>query len=177
MEPEGSPLHSQQLATCPYPELAQSSPCLHIPHLCLGLPRGLFTSAFPTKTLYTPHPMRATCRAHLILLNLITRTILGAEARSLRSSLCSFLHSHVTLSLLGPNILLYAPFSNTLSLRSSPSVSNQVSDPYQTTAKIIVLYILIFKFLDSKLKKQYSAPNDSKHSNFNLLLISSNTEF
>jgi hypothetical protein len=31
MEPEGSLPHSQEPATCPYPEPAQSSSCPHIP--------------------------------------------------------------------------------------------------------------------------------------------------
>jgi len=52
-------------------------------HLRLGLPSGLFPSRFPTKTLYTPlySPIRATCTAHLILLDVITRTIMGEQYR------------------------------------------------------------------------------------------------
>jgi hypothetical protein len=67
-------------------------------HLRLGLPRGLFPAGFPTKTLYTPllSPIRATCPTYLILLDFVTRTILGEEYRSWSSSLCSFLHSPVT---------------------------------------------------------------------------------
>ena len=104
-------------------------------HLHLGLASGLFPSGFPTKTLYTPllSPKRTTCPAHLILLNFITRKILDEEYRSLSSSLCSFLHSSVTSSLLGPNTLLSIIFSNALSLRSSLNVIDQFSHPYITT--------------------------------------------
>ena len=54
-------------------------------HLRLGLPSGLLPSGFPNKTLYNPlsSPIRATCPAHLILLDFITRTILGEEYKSL----------------------------------------------------------------------------------------------
>ena len=127
----------------PVPILSQIDP-VHAPHptswrsilissshLRLGLPSGLLPSGFPTKILYTPvlSSIRATCPAHLILLYFITRTILGEEYRSLSSSLRSVLHSLVTSSLFGPNILLNTLFSHTLSLRSSLNVSDQVSNP------------------------------------------------
>jgi len=122
-------------------------------HLRLGLPSGLFLSGFPTKTLYTSllTPIRATCPVHLIILEFITRTTQGEEYRSLSSSLCTFFHSLFTSSLLGPN-LLDTLFSKNLSLRSSLNVRDQVSHPYKTTVQIIVLYILIFRFLDRKLE-------------------------
>ena len=110
-------------------------------HPRLGLLNGLFPSGFPTKTLYTPllSPICATCPAQLILVDFVTRTILGEQYRSLSSSLCNFLYSPVTPSLLGPNILLITLFSNTLSLCSSRNVSDQVSHPFKTTGTIIAL--------------------------------------
>jgi len=99
-------------------------------HLHLGLQSSLCPSGFLTKTPYIPllSPIQATCPAHLILLDLITRTILGEGYRSL-SPLCSFPHYPVTSSLLGPNILLSTLLSNTLSLCSSLNVQDQVSRP------------------------------------------------
>ena len=90
-------------------------------------------------------PIRATCPAHLILLDFITRTVLGEEYKSFSSSLCSLLHSAGTSSLLGPNILLNTMFSNTLSFPFYLNVNDQVSHPYKTTGKIIVVH----KYLNS----------------------------
>ena len=76
-----------------------------IPPSTPGSPKWSPSFNFPTQTLYThlPYPIRATCPAHIFLLDFIHRTIFGEQYRSLSSPLCSFLHSPLTSSLLGLN--------------------------------------------------------------------------
>jgi hypothetical protein len=69
------------------------------------------------------------------------------------SSLWSLLHSSFG-PLYVPNICLRILFSNTISLHSSFNVITHVLQPYRTSGNIIVLYILIFKFLETSLENK-----------------------
>jgi hypothetical protein len=75
-------------------------------HLRLGLPSSSFPQVFPPKhsiRFFSPH----TCyMSRPILLDFITRTILGEEYKSLSFSLWHVLQSPVNSSILSPNILL-----------------------------------------------------------------------
>ena len=81
-----------------------------------GSPKRFLSFRLPIKAQSTTFltSIHATCPAHPMLLDFITRTLLGEEYKSLSSSLCSFQHSPVTSSLLTPNIPLNILFSDTL---------------------------------------------------------------
>jgi hypothetical protein len=119
------------------------------------LTSDLFPSGFPAKELYafllshthTHTHICATWPAHLILIYLIILIIIGEEYKSRRSSLLNFLHSLFTSSLFG---LPQHPVSNILSPCFSLKFRDQITHPHRTTGKIIVLYILIFTFFDSR---------------------------
>jgi hypothetical protein len=150
--------HSIHKSLLPVPILSQLNPLNPSPrsilipsyHLHLSLPSGIFPSGFPAKTLYTflSSPKHATCPAHLILLYVICIMMFSDEYKLL----CNFLHYPVTSYLLSPNIFLRTLFSNTSSLFSSLNVRDQVSHPYKTTGRIMILSILTFTFLDSRHK-------------------------
>ena len=80
-----------------------------------------FPSGFPTKSLCTPLPssIRATCSSHLILLDFITRTILGEQYSSLNPTAVST--SHINTS---------GPLNMYLSWRhvSGSEASNNMTD-------------------------------------------------
>ena len=104
-------------------------------HLIFGLPSVRFPSGFTTKNLWRALfcPIRATCLAHLIFIDLIARIMSGERYKSWRSLLRQFIPPPVTSSLWGQTIPLSTLFSNTLAPCSSLNVTDQGLYPYKTT--------------------------------------------
>ena len=95
-----------------YPHPTSWRPILISTHLRLGLPCGLFPSGFPTKTLYTPSPRPYAPYAQLIsffsILSPAQYWVRSTDHLAPRNAI----HSPVTSTLLGPNILLNNMFWN-----------------------------------------------------------------
>jgi hypothetical protein len=80
-------------------------------------------------------PIRDTCPAYLIPLDLITRTTLGEEYGSLSSSLCSFLHS-----LSGER---YGIMASLPSFRIPPESLSSLYDLFSPIAASLFLMIIV----------------------------------
>jgi hypothetical protein len=79
--------------------------------------------------------------ACLFFLDLIFLIRFGEGYKLQSTSLYIFLQPHLSLSLLGLNVVLNTLFSNTLNLYSSLNVRDQVLLPYKTTDTVTVLYL------------------------------------
>jgi len=143
MEPGGSSLYLQDLASGRYPGPDASSPQLLTIdpslrsiviislHLSLCLPNDFFVCiSHLSHACYMPHSSRSPWFDH-------PNNILWS------SSLCSLLQPLSTSSLLGPNILLSTLFSDTFTLCSSYSARDKVSYTCKTTGKTVILHILM----------------------------------
>ena len=123
-------------------------------HLRLGLPSGLLPSGFPTKTLYTPSPHPYAPYAQPISFF----WILSPAQYWVRST--NHLAPRYAVSSIPPlprpsyvQIISSTPCSQTPSASFPPAISTTKFHTHtKTTDKIIVLYILNFKFLDSNLE-------------------------
>jgi hypothetical protein len=106
-------------------------------YLRLGLSSGLFIPGFPTKTTHAClfPPARASCPAHLNLLDFVTRipclrnTEHEAAHCAISLASCYFLHFRTNFL---PQHSIFEKSKPIYSLR----VSNQVSYPYKTTGNV-----------------------------------------
>ena len=154
MEPKGSLLHSQVRATCSYPEPAQSSPYPDI--ALLEDPSEYYPPIYawvfqmvsfpqfstPKACVHFSSPLRSTCPPTSFF------SIWSPQKYLLTIQISKPLSINFSLFFcypipLRPEYHHNTLISDTLSLRSFPIISDQVSHPYKE-GKIIVLYILIF---------------------------------
>jgi hypothetical protein len=81
--------------------------------------------------------VHATCFTHLSASISLHSYAIMWRVIIIKLSLCSFLGPTTPSTCLGPNVLSYVPFSNTLSLPSH-ILRQQVSNPYKTTGSVIL---------------------------------------
>jgi hypothetical protein len=150
-EPKFSSLFLQEPATTSCPEPTGSSAPQPVSlrstlilsfHLNLVLLSGLFSSGFTTKIFYTflDSLMRATCPAHLTLLDLICLMTSGEEYKIQSSSLYNFFHTPVTSSFFGPYILSLESCSQTPLVYALPKETKFHTD----TKQLAELWFCIF---------------------------------
>jgi hypothetical protein len=177
MEPEVSLPRSQEPSTAHYP----SHPILYLlrsisvlfTQLRLGLPSGLFVSGFPINNLF------AFLLSSFMLHDREVSSSLTWSCKLYLAKSTSYEVPHYTVfschfiplwSKCSPE----HPVLNTLSLCTSIHVRDQVSHQLWITGKIIVLYILIFKFLVSRREdRRFWTEWQQALPEFDLLLISS----
>ena len=105
-------------STRPLHPTTQKSISILYSRLRLGLLGVSFPQVSPQKPFsHLSLPLHATWHAHLSILHLITQMTYSEVYRAYNSSLYSLLHSPVTSSLSGSNILLRTLFSKGLGLR------------------------------------------------------------
>ena len=161
METKGSLLHLQVAATCLYAEPHRSSWCpqptswifilILFSHLCLVLKSGLFPPGVPTKTLcapfLSPHMLHASPISFL--------SIWSPKKDLVKSSLCKFSPFPCYLIPLRPK---YSPQHPTLKHPQPmflPHCQQPSFTPIQSNNQnYSSVYILIFIFLDSKLRQK-----------------------
>jgi hypothetical protein len=125
----------------------QSTPSYHISlratlillsYLSQDLPDGCISFTFYNQNIvYIFHRSRATCPAHIIILDMINLIISGEAYKLWSYSFCRLVYRSATASFLSPNIHLSIFFANALNLWSSVSTRDEVSHPYKTTCKIM----------------------------------------
>jgi len=118
-------------------------------YFCFGCPSKKKTcryASFHPHSCYIPRPL------HYFLL--ITIVCTEDYVRHKASHYLIFFRSSVVISLLVSDVCLSTKFSNILRLCFTPTSTNQVLDPYNTTEKYLVSYILILICLDSKQERR-----------------------
>jgi hypothetical protein len=143
MEPEGSRIQTTPCWSYPHPD--EPSPHLHIlfiltlslilsSHLRLGFARDL--SSLPTKILYIvliPHACYMPSSSHPPLFD-GSNTSTWQNVQDMKLLIVQFSSASCYL-ILGPNSLLSTMLCNTVNVRSSLSVADQVSCPQNTKGR------------------------------------------